>query len=107
VTYLPVDREGFISLSELKSAINPQTSIITVMWANNEIGTVQNIKEIAAIAAEHEIFFHTDAVQVPGKLSLDLTAVPISSLGLSGHKFYAPKGIGILYLRKLQNIMPT
>jgi cysteine desulfurase len=107
VTYLPVDREGFISLPDLEAAIKPQTSIITVMWANNEIGTVQNIKGIAAIAAEREIFFHTDAVQVPGKLSLDVTAVPISALGLSGHKFYAPKGIGVLYLRKLQNIMPT
>jgi cysteine desulfurase len=107
VTYLPVDREGFISLPELEAAIKPQTSMITVMWANNEIGTVQNIAEIAAIAAQREIFFHTDAVQVPGKLPLDMTAVPVSSLALSGHKFYAPKGIGILYLRKLQNIMPT
>jgi len=107
VTYLPVDREGFIRLPQLRAAITAQTSIITVMWANNEIGTVQNVAEIAALAAQREIFFHTDAVQLPGKLPIDMASVQVSSLALSGHKFYAPKGVGVLFLRKLQNVMPT
>lgn len=106
VTYVPIDREGCIDINRLKTSITDQTSIISVMWANNEVGVVEPIETIAQIAAEREIFFHTDAVQVPGKLSLDMRAVPVSALSLSGHKFFAPKGIGILYLRKLNNLMP-
>jgi len=106
VTYLPVDREGFVSPESLSNAITRNTTIISIIWANNEIGTVQPIAELAEIAAERNIAFHTDAVQVPGKLAIDVTAVPISSLSASGHKFYAPKGIGFLYLRKENNLMP-
>lgn len=106
VTFLPVNREGFVSLKEIEKHTTSQTSIISTMWANNEIGTVQDIPAIADFAKERNIFFHTDAVQVAGKIAIDLKAVPISSLALSGHKFHAPKGVGILYVRKLQNIMP-
>ena len=106
VTYLPVDREGFVDLDLLKASISNQTSIISVMWANNEIGTVEPIKEIAEIAAAHEVFFHTDAVQAAGKLPVDVGSVPVSSLSLSGHKFHAPKGIGVLFVRSARHLMP-
>jgi cysteine desulfurase len=106
VTYLPVNREGFVSLKDIEKHTTSETSIISTMWANNEIGTVQDIPAFANFAKERKIFFHTDAVQVAGKIAIDLKAVPISSLALSGHKFHAPKGVGILYVRKLQNIMP-
>ncbi|MBX9771842.1 MAG: aminotransferase class V-fold PLP-dependent enzyme, partial [Candidatus Obscuribacterales bacterium] len=107
VTYLPVDQEGFICLDEFKQSITDQTSIISIMWANNEIGTIEPIEEIARIASEKEIYFHTDAVQTAGKLPMDMAKVPISTLSLSGHKFYAPKGIGILYVRSGVNVMPV
>ncbi|MBA3992956.1 MAG: cysteine desulfurase NifS [Cyanobacteria bacterium DS2.3.42] len=107
VTYLPVDNEGIIDFERLKNAIADDTSIITVMWANNEIGSLQPIEEIAQVAVSRGIFFHTDAVQVPGKLPIDVSKHAISALSLSGHKFYAPKGIGILYLRQGENVMPT
>jgi cysteine desulfurase len=106
VTYLPVDREGFISIDNLEKAITPVTSIISIMWANNEIGTVEPIKDFAEIARERNIYFHTDAVQVAGKIPIDLSDTVVSSLSLSGHKFYAPKGIGVLYSRAGENIMP-
>ena len=108
VTYLPVNREGFVSLKDLEKNTTDETSIISIMWANNEIGTVQDIpvRQICS-NREHLFFFFTaDAVQSAGKLPIDLKAVPISALALSGHKFHAPKGIGILFVRKLQNIMP-
>lgn len=111
-TYLPVDSEGSVSLDALEAAIDDQTSIISIMWANNEIGTVQPIPEIAWLIErfnknrKDQIFFHTDAVQVPGKLAMDMAATPVSALSLSGHKFHAPKGIGILYVRQLSNLMP-
>lgn len=107
VTYLPVDQEGFICLDEFKQSITDQTSIISIMWANNEIGTIEPIEEIANIAFEKEIYFHTDAVQTAGKLPMNMADVPISTLSLSGHKFYAPKGIGILYVRSGVNVMPV
>jgi len=107
VTYLPVDNDGIIDIEQLKGAISADTSIISLMWANNEIGSLQPIEMIAEIAQEREIFFHTDAVQVPGKLPIDTHKSGISALSLSGHKFYAPKGIGILYLRQGENVMPT
>jgi cysteine desulfurase len=106
VTYLPVSKEGFVSPEVLRAAITEKTSIISIAWANNEIGTVQPIEKLASLANEREIFFHTDAVQVPGKLPIDLASVPVSSLAASGHKFHAPKGTGFLYLRRGQNVMP-
>ena len=87
-------------------AIKKDTSIISIAWANNEIGTIQPVEEIARIALKANIFFHTDAIQVPGKLAIDLTNIPISSLSISGHKFNAPKGIGALFVRAGCNIMP-
>ncbi len=106
VTYLPVDRNGLVDLKTVEQNITAETSIISIIWANNEIGTVQPVQAIAQLAAERRIFFHTDAVQVPGKLPIELDKVPASALSLSGHKFYAPKGIGILFLRRQQNVMP-
>lgn len=107
VTYLSVNKDGVIDIEELKRAISSDTSIISVMWANNEIGSLQPVLEIAEIARAKEIFFHTDAVQVAGKIAIDVQALGLSALSLSGHKFYAPKGIGVLYLRKGENVMPT
>jgi cysteine desulfurase len=107
VTYLPVDSEGLVRVADFQAAITKETSIISIMWANNEIGTVEPIEALSRIADERGIFFHTDAVQMPGKLPLDMAEVPVCSLALSGHKFHAPKGIGILYVRKLKNIMPV
>ncbi len=108
VTYLPVDKDGIIDLEQLKNAISNDTSIISVMWANNEIGSLQPIEQIAKVAQERGIFFHTDAVQVPGKLPIDVSKhSTISALSVSGHKFYAPKGIGVLYLKQGENVMPT
>lgn len=106
VSHLHVSDEGIVDLDELKKLITDETSIISLMWANNEVGTVQPVAEIAEIAAARNIFFHSDAIQVPGKLKIDMSAVPVSSLSLSGHKFYAPKGIGILYVRKGMEIAP-
>jgi cysteine desulfurase len=106
VTYLPVDKYGIVRIDDLVQAITADTSMISVMWANNEIGSLQPIEQVAKIAFERGIYIHTDAVQVPGKLALDLDKVPVSALSLAGHKFYAPKGVGVLFLRKLQNVMP-
>lgn len=106
VTYLPVNGEGFVDISELRKAITKDTSIISIAWANNEIGTLQPIAELAEIAKQDNIFFHTDAIQVPGKMAINLKQVKVSALSISGHKFYAPKGIGALFIRKGSNIMP-
>lgn len=106
VTYLPVNREGIIPIEAFLQAIRPDTSIISINWANNEIGSIQSIETMAEIAKEREIYLHTDAVQVPGKLPIDLERVSVSTLSLSGHKFHAPKGIGILFVRSGANLMP-
>lgn len=106
VTYLPVDAEGLIDPAELKKRIKKSTSIISIMWGNNEIGSIQPIEECAALAKEAGVFFHTDAVQMPGKCDLNLAKVAVDSLSLSLHKFYGPKGIGAHFLRHGANVMP-
>lgn len=100
VTYLDVDENGTVKLEDLKAAIRPTTVLISVMFANNEIGTIQPIKEIGEIAHEHGILFHTDAVQAFGQLPIDVNACQIDMLSASGHKLNGPKGIGFLYIRK-------
>lgn len=100
VTYLDVDENGVVKLDQLKAAIRPDTILISVMFANNEIGTIQPIAEIGAIAKEHGILFHTDAVQAYGQLPIDVEAMHIDMLSASGHKLNGPKGIGFLYIRK-------
>ena len=100
VTYVDVDEDGKVKLDELKAAIRPTTILISVMFANNEIGTIQPIKEIGEIAKEHGILFHTDAVQAYGQLSINVDECHIDMLSASGHKFNGPKGIGFLYIRK-------
>lgn len=100
VTYLPVDEKGVVSPQEVEKAIRPDTILISVMAANNEIGTIEPLKEIGAIAKEHGILFHTDAVQAFGHIPLDVEALNIDMLSASGHKIHGPKGVGILYIRK-------
>lgn len=100
VTYLNVDENGVVKLDELKAAIRPDTILISVMFANNEIGTLQPIEEIGAIAKEHNILFHTDAVQAYGQVPIDVEKMHIDMLSASGHKLNGPKGIGFLYIRK-------
>ena len=90
VTYLPVDKYGMIELDELESAIKEETILISIMFANNEVGTIQPIKEIAEIAHKHDIVFHTDAVQVVGKIAVDVQALGIDMITLSAHKMYGP-----------------
>lgn len=100
VTYVGVDSEGIINLDELRSAIKPTTTLITVMYANNEIGVIEPIDEIGKIAKENGIIFHTDAVQAVGSIRIDVQKSNIDSLSVSAHKFHGPKGVGVLYVKK-------
>jgi cysteine desulfurase len=100
VTYLPVDKYGMVSPSDVEAAITPATTLISVMAVNNEIGTIQPIREIGKIARDHKVYFHTDAVQGIGKIPIDVKSMNIDMLSLAGHKIHAPKGVGALYVKK-------
>ena len=100
ITYVNVDENGIVKLDELEKAIRPDTILISIMFANNEIGTVQPIKEIGEIASRHNVLFHTDAVQAYGQLPINVDECHIDMLSASGHKLNGPKGIGFLYIRK-------
>ena len=106
VTILGVDHQGFINLEELQNSIRSETSIISIMLANNEIGTIQPIEKIARIANSRGIFFHSDAVQGAGRIDINVSNCKVDTMSLSGHKFYGPKGIGVLYVREGVELRP-
>ncbi|MEA2004832.1 MAG: IscS subfamily cysteine desulfurase [Acidobacteriota bacterium] len=106
VTYVPVDKYGMIDIDFLKDSVTPKTALISIMHANNEIGTIQPVEEISKIAKEHDVLLHTDAVQSFGKIDVDVNKLGVDLLSISAHKIYGPKGIGALYIRKGTKICP-
>ena len=106
VTYLNVDKNGFVDLRELEKAINKDTILISIMMANNEIGTIEPVQEIAEIAHINNVIFHTDAVQAIGNIKIDVKKLGIDAISMSAHKFYGPKGVGVLYVDENINFVP-
>ncbi|MBA3543785.1 MAG: cysteine desulfurase NifS [Chthoniobacterales bacterium] len=105
-TIVPVDEQGHLDLAELERAIRPDTAVVSVMWANNETGVIYPLEQIAEICRSKGVFFHTDAVQVVGKMPINLADLPVHFLSLSGHKLHAPKGVGALYVNRKTRFQP-